>query len=200
VNKTIEVTFSEKINAGNNFKNIDFRDGDGKPVKAAVTIKDRSIFIDPEYDLKYDTAYTINIPDNAITDISGGAANKYHVFSFTTKAKDEPLKVTGFTLNKSSVDIGAGTTVRVAFNRAVSFTLTNTKSGSKNKYADIELRDFNGNIIPINVRVDANMLIIETRTGLEHGMKYTLTIPSGRIMDLDGNRMNESYTTSFTIE
>lgn len=84
VDKTVTVTFSEKILTGETFDSIFFYDNDGNPVAFTKNLAGAVLTIDPVAELNETTVYTLSIPAGAVQDMFGNNLADNFTFSFTT--------------------------------------------------------------------------------------------------------------------
>jgi len=85
-NKTITVTFSEEVQAGDGGQGIALKDTAGNSVEITTSFSGSSLTIDPVNDLAYSVTYTVTIPAGAVRDAAGNSSEAYS-FSFTTESR-----------------------------------------------------------------------------------------------------------------
>lgn len=81
----IQIRFSESIKKGSNISKITLKESDLTAVAYSYEIKDKFLTIIPKKNLKYGTAYTVNIPKGAVQDAAGNKLAKAFSFSFVTE-------------------------------------------------------------------------------------------------------------------
>ncbi len=86
VDKTLTVTFSEDVEAGDAYAGIAVKNAAGVAVDVNRSISGNVLNLDPKANLAYSTVYTVTIPASAVKDKAGNALAKEFVFSFTTRA------------------------------------------------------------------------------------------------------------------
>lgn len=90
VSDNIAVSFSEPIMESSSHTSITLKNSAGTDVTIEVSIQDNVIIINPLSDLISNSSYTVNIPADAITDITGNSFAASYSFTFKTKvAKDD---------------------------------------------------------------------------------------------------------------
>ena len=84
-NSTIQVSFNQRIFAGNDFSHIEVKDSNNNAVNAIVFIENKKLIISPVNNLSYSMTYTVNIPTAAINDLVGNTLTNDIKYTFTTK-------------------------------------------------------------------------------------------------------------------
>ncbi|KKM09896.1 hypothetical protein SY88_17135 [Clostridiales bacterium PH28_bin88] len=92
--KTITVTFSEEVQAGENFNGITLQAGE-TVVAATYGLNGNALTINPDSDLDYGTTYTVTIPAGAVQDSAGNALADLYAFSLTTARGQTALTIAG---------------------------------------------------------------------------------------------------------
>ena len=188
INKIIKVTFSEAIKAGNNW--IELKDSSGKAVSFTKSINGSVLTVTPTSSLAKGTRYTLTLHTGSLTDLSG---NKIALCgsTFTTdgtapiiKSVDPANKATNVAINK---------TIKVTFSESI-----------KNGTGWIELKDSAGNAVSFTQSIIGSILTVIPTSNLTSGTTYTLTLHTGSLTDLSGNKIalcGSTFTTStmFTI-
>jgi len=86
VDKTITVTFSEDLEAGDAYDRITVKDATGSAIAVTTRLAGVVLTIKPNAELAYGTRYTVAIPAGAVKDLAGNALAQDYIFSFTTQA------------------------------------------------------------------------------------------------------------------
>ncbi len=185
VNKSIKVTFSETIKAGNYW--IELKNSNGKTVALTKSISGNTLTIKPTSNLTKATKYTVIIHTGSLTDLSGNNI-ALCTSTFTTdstaptiKTVDPPNRSTNVAVNK---------TIKVTFNESI-----------KNGTGWIELKDNSGNTVSFTKSISGSVLTIKPTSNLTRGTKYTVIIHTGSLTDLSGNKIalcTSTFTTNAT--
>ncbi len=123
VTKTVTVTFSENIQAGDNYDLITLKDGGGAGVAITKSIADAVLTIDPNSDLDRSVTYTVYLPPGAVKDASGNALADSYNLSFTTTAwQITTLNTAGGDFTSIVLDAGGYPHISYAIESTVKYT------------------------------------------------------------------------------
>ena len=188
VNKTIKITFNESVKAGNNW--IELKDSSGKAVSFTKSINGSVLTITPTSSLAKGTRYTLTLHTGSLTDLSG---NKIALCgsTFTTDGTAPTIKSVDPTNKATNVSVNK--TIKVTFSESI-----------KNGTGWIELKDSAGNAVSFTQSIIGSVLTVIPTSNLTSGTTYTLTLHTGSLTDLSGNKIalcGSTFTTStmFTI-
>ena len=95
-----------------------------------------------------------------------------------------PITVTSIDPANTAINVANNKVIKIVFNEPI-------KEGNQL----IQLNDNEGNIIPLNISIDGNILYLNP-SNLTNNTKYNLTLSDGSIKDLAGYAL-QSYTTNF---
>ena len=193
LNTEVTVTFSENIVSGSNYSNIALKDDKGNSVSIDKSISGSVLKITLNKNLSYSTNYELEVPAGAVKD---GASNLNAAYSssFKTVKDTTPVVITDNGLG--------GNTSNVSKNNK-QFTLSFNKGIVQgDKFNDISLIDWRGKEIECTIKIDtiSNQLIVESKSELAYGAKYSIFIPKGAIKDKDGNELTKDESISFATE
>ncbi|ADZ10481.1 hypothetical protein Metbo_2267 [Methanobacterium lacus] len=187
LNKSIKVVFSESIKAGANFSGITLSTVNGHVAIKTPTISGNSLNIVPLANLISGTTYTLNIPNDAIEDLTSNPAASYTT-SFTTVP---PLQVTSSDPVNNAINVPVTKVIKIIFNKPI-------YSGSA--YSQITLKDSSNTNIAITKSISGNVLTITKSSGTFAGGLYTLTLPVNSVVDVNNTSLVSGYTTKFTVD
>lgn len=180
-NKTIKVTFSENIKAGN--MNITLKNNSGTAISINKSISGNILTITPTTNLT-ESLYTLNINTGAITDLVDNPVAQT-ITKFSTG--NSPTITTSNPANNKT-KVARNQTITITFNEAI-------QAGSN--YNKITLKASNGTTITIKKSINGKVLTIIHSAKLAANTKYTLTIYSSSITDLAANPLI-ARTITFT--
>ncbi|MEW6172725.1 MAG: Ig-like domain-containing protein [Bacillota bacterium] len=86
VNKTVTVTLSENVYAGDKYQLISLKDQGGMDVPSAKSTSGAVLTIDPTADLNCSVTYTVYVPAGSLKDGEGNPLAADSIFSFTTSS------------------------------------------------------------------------------------------------------------------
>ena len=115
--QTVIVTISEKVIKGSNFGEIALKSGTSV-VTSAINITGNVLSIAPVSNLGNNTAYTITIPEGAITDPAGNALAAY-TFGFSTLPDAFPPTVAGSDPLNGAINVPVTKTLAVTFSESI---------------------------------------------------------------------------------
>ena len=200
IDKTINVYFSEDIQAGSNFSGITLKDATGTAIPASVTIVNgivdgtykNILVINPTSNLGYGTKYKVNIPagpTGAIKDMTNNPLVNAYTFDFTTNGNAPPI-IQSTDPAGSASGVPVNKTITITFNEAI-------QSGSA--YSSISLKN-GATSIGTAISVSGATLSIKPSTNLGFGTSYTVSIPASAVKDSEGNSLATAYSFSFTTQ
>ena len=185
ISKVITVTFSEPVKVGNGY--IELKNSSGTAVPFTKTISGNTLTITPTGLLSSGIKYTVIVHTGSVTDLAG---NPVALYSSSFTVDTIPPTVKSIDPTNNAVNIPVNKLVTVTFSEPV-------KIG--NGY--IELKNSSGTAIPFTKTISGNMLTITPTNPLSNGVKYTVIIHTGSVIDLAGNPValySSSFTTSTT--
>ena len=189
ISQTINVNFSENVQAGDNYANINLKDQYGTNVAFSKTLSNATLTIDPTSNLDYSVTYTVYIPAGCVKDMVGNALASDNNFSFTTEADTYGPTVSSTDPANNTSCVLANKTITVTFNE-------NIQAGSN--YGSINLKDQYGNNTAFSKSVNGQVLSIDPTSNLKYSVTYTVYVPADSIDDLLGNGLASDYNFSFT--
>ena len=192
LNKVINVTFSEPIQTGSTYNNINVLNANNNQQQSITTnISGNTLTITPTTPWLAGTTYTITIPANSITDLSGNNLQTGYTSSFTgTNGTNTTTPIVTSSDPTNNAYASPSKIVTITFNEPI-------QAGSA--FGDITMMNtYENSQKPIITSISGNTLTITPTYNWLTGVTYTLTIPSNSIMDLSGNNLANNYTTSFT--
>ena len=192
-NKVITITFSEPIKAGNTYNNIKVINTSTNQAQTITkAISGNILTITSPTAWLNGIKYTITIPTNSITDITGNNLTTDYITSFTT------ITTTDTTAPTITSTDPANNANNVPNNKVITITFSEPiKAG--NTYNNIKVINTSTNQAQtITKAISGNILTITSPTAWLNGIKYTITIPTNSITDITGNNLTTDYITSFT--
>lgn len=152
----------------------------GNDVFTTDAIYDRNGFV-KKADLPY-------VADQVAPRTAGG----FYVYSSAKNAiiEELPPVVLSTTPGDGATDFPSGKAIIVTFNE-------NVTAGSA--YGGIEVRDFDGNVVPVTKDLAGAKLVLTPDTALQSGGHYTVTVPPGAVQDTMGMVLEAAYTFSFDV-
>lgn len=187
--KTIDITFSENIVAGNAYNSIVIKDAANNAIAVNKSISGRTLSLDPVSDLAYQTTYTVVIPSGAVKDTSNNSfAEPQYIFSFTTLDNTAPTILSTDPAN-SATGIAADKTITVTFSE-------NIQAGSA--YSSITVSTGNTQTA-ISKSISGSILTLDPTGSLTSGAQYTVTIPASAVKDMENNNLAAQHTFNFTV-
>ena len=193
-NQAIILTFSSPIQADSSYNNIvvrntnDPNDTTTKPI--TTNISGDTLTITPTYNWLSLVKYTLTIPFNSISDLSGSNLASNYTMSFTSYTDTTPPTITS-TDPANNADVTANQVISVTFSEPI-------QSGSS--YNSISIIDTNTSTAQtITKSISGNVLTISSPDAWLTGDKYTVTIPKNSVTDVSGNNLATDYTTNFTV-
>ncbi|MEW6447411.1 MAG: Ig-like domain-containing protein [Bacillota bacterium] len=100
--QNITVTFSENVQAGDNYNLIDLKHEDGTSIPFTKSIAGAVLTIDPQSDLSDGVTYTVYVPAGSVKDLANNSLTSDYSFSFTTPPVitiTAPSDISGWTLD-----------------------------------------------------------------------------------------------------
>ena len=154
INKVIKVTFSELIQAGSTFNRIAVTRPDGTTKPITTSINGNDLFITPNTNWAYGTLYTINIPANAIKDMSDNGLAARYLSKFTTIPSPAPI-VTVVDPIKGAANVELNKIIKITFSEII-------QAGSN--FNRIAVTRPDGTTKPITTTINGKDLIITPTT------------------------------------
>jgi transglutaminase-like putative cysteine protease len=179
--KVIKVTFSESIKAGTGW--IELVTSDGTVVPSNWSISGNVLTVTPSSALSKGVKYLLLIHTGSVKDLAGNNVAGY-VSRFTADATAPTVKTVDPANN--AVEVVLSKVIKVTFSESIQ---------ANNSW--IELKSSNGTVIPITWSINGNVLTITPNSTLSKGIKYTLLIHTGSVMDLSCNNV-AGYVSRFT--
>jgi hypothetical protein len=178
IDAVVSATFSEDIQEGTNFGDIDIDGATG--VSASITGDTLTIAHD---DFAYDTTYEVTIPAGAVEDLAGNPLASDYTWSFTTEADDYPPEVESTSPDDGDTGVRITKEVKATFNEDI-------QEGANFDDIDID------GATDVSASIDGDTLTI-AHDDFDYKTTYDVTIPAGAVEDLAGNPLAEEYTWSF---
>ena len=191
--KIITITFNEPIQAGSAYNNISMLNTNDNSSKDIITsISGNTLTITPTYNWLQFVKYTLTIPQNSITDLSGNNLDTNYTTSFTCSntVDTTPPTITSTDPANNAINVPTNKTINITFNEPV-------QAGTA--YNDIKIVNTGTNAEQtITKTITNNTLTITSPDAWQQGIIYTLTIPQNSITDLTGNNLTNTFTSNFT--
>ncbi|MEW6574379.1 MAG: Ig-like domain-containing protein [Bacillota bacterium] len=188
IDKTVTLTFTEDIQAGDNFSLVSLKNQNGNDVAVTKTISGRTLTVDPDNTLDSGAVYTVNIPAGAVKDTTGKPLAEDFSYSFTTEGAPA---VVGTDPINNAAGVTPDKTITVTFNKTVQ---------PGDNYGLISLKHQDGGDIPFTKNISGITLTIDPDADLDPGVTYTVYLPAGAVKDLSGTPLKNDCTFSFTTE
>ncbi|HWP96179.1 MAG TPA: Ig-like domain-containing protein [Syntrophomonadaceae bacterium] len=185
VSKTITVTFSQEVQAGDNYANISLTCG-GQTVAASNSLADSLLAVDPVGDLAENTSYTLTIPAGAVKNLSGALSNSDITVEFTTLASG--LNMTASDPANNSTGVPVSQTITVTFNQ-------NIQTGDN--YAGISLT-CGGQPVSTTNSIAGSVLTVDPASDLTGNTAYVLSIPTSALKNIDSSSSSSEINVQFT--
>ena len=192
--KTITITFSEPIQTGTAYNNIQVMNTVTNTAQTiTTTISGNTLTITSPNNWTQGVGYTITIPANSITDLSGNGLTNTFTSNFTITNTTGTTQPTVTSTNPANNTSTTPTMIMtVTFNEPI-------QAGSA--YSNISMLNTNENSSKdIITSISGNTLTITPTYNWLEFVTYILTIPANSITDMAGDNLASDYTTSFTIE
>ncbi|ADZ10529.1 parallel beta-helix repeat [Methanobacterium lacus] len=180
-NKQIKVSFSEPMQQGNRL--VDLKDSNGNVIPITQSLGSRVLTITPNDYLNHGT-YTLTLHTGCYNDL---ANNYLNLWSSNFAVESTAPTVTDIDPDNGATNIPATKIINVTFSELM-------QQGNRL----VDLKDSNGNVIPITQSLGSRVLTITPNDNLNHGT-YTLTLHSGCYNDLANNYLNV-WSSTFTVE
>ncbi|MDD3652584.1 MAG: Ig-like domain-containing protein [Desulfotomaculaceae bacterium] len=193
IDKTVAITFSEDIVAGDAYGQISLKDAGNNSVAITKSISGNVLSINPDANLGYSSIYTVTVPAGAVEDAAGNGLAGAYTLSFTTGVAPDTTAPA-----VSSSDPADGAT-GVAIDKTVAITFSEDIVAG-DAYEQISLKDAANNSVAITKSISGNVLSLDPEDNLGYSSTYTVTVPAGAIEDAAGNGLAGAYTLSFTTK
>ena len=179
-NTVITVTFCEAIKNGSGY--IELKNSNGTELTFTNIIKGNVLIIKPTNLLTNDTRYSYILHTGSLKDLAGNSL-AYYSGSFSVGPAPTIISINP-----------ANGMVNVATNKMINVTFSEPiKIGNSN----IELKTSNGTELIFTKNITGNILTIKPSILLSNGVRYTVIIHTGSVVDLTGNPV-AVYASSFT--
>ncbi|MEW6182916.1 MAG: Ig-like domain-containing protein [Bacillota bacterium] len=188
IDQTITVTFNKNVQAGDNYGQINLKDGDGGDVAFSKSIAGSVLTVDPTGVLEYTVTYTVYIPAGCVKDASGTGLPGDNDFSFTTEAL---LAVWDTDPASGAVNVPSAQTVTVTFSQDIQ---------AHTNYASINLKHQDGSDVAFTKGINGAVLTVDPNTDLSYGVTYTVYVPADSVATLGGSGLPSDYNLNFTTE
>jgi parallel beta-helix repeat protein len=189
-NKAIVITFSENIKAGSAFTSIKVTNPDGVKVDPLYkVINGKTLTLTRNGYYINGLTYTITLPTGSITDQSGNG-----ITAFTSKFTVDFAKptVTGVDPANNKVINGVNKALVITFSE-------NIKAGSA--FTSIKVTNPDGvKVNPLYKVINGKTLTLTRNGNYIDGLTYTITLPTGSIIDTAGNTLAAAFTSKFTVD
>ena len=193
-NSVMTITFNEPIEAGSGYNNISMLNTNENSSKDIITsISGNTLTITPTYNWLQFVTYSLTIPANSITDLSGNNLTSNYTTSFTCRdvAVTTPPTVTSIDPANNSTNVPTTKTITITFNEPI-------QSGTT--YNNINVMNTVTNTAQtITKTISGNTLNITSPNNWTQGIEYTVNIPANSITDLSGDNLTNIFTSNFTI-
>jgi methionine-rich copper-binding protein CopC len=187
LDKTLTVTFSKDVEAGDNWSGITLKAGQ-TTVATVNTINGNTLSINPDADLSQDTTYTVTVPAGAVKGVEfGNPLPDEFTFSFIT---GYPPTVTLTSPADQAVDVPTGTIITVTFDE-------NFVPGDN--WSAISLT-CGATPVPFSISYQDNVLTLTPASRLLVNSGYTVNLPAGAVRDLVGNQTTQGYAFTFATD
>ena len=186
INKVINITFSEAIQAGSAYNNIKVITSDGKSKIITKTISGNTLTLTSTYSYTPGT-YTIYIPANAVQDLAGNglAGNYTSIFTVNTVT---PSIISVNPVNGATVS-DVNKVIIITFNQSI-------QAGSA--YNNIKVITSDGKSKIITKTISGNTLTLTPTYSYAPGT-YTIYIPANAVQNTAGNGLAANYNSTFII-
>ena len=196
-NKVISVTFSEPVQAGNSYDNISIIDTNTSLAQTInKNISSNILTITSPDNWTIGDTYSIIIPANSVTDLSGNNLATDYKTSFTcdSVADTVPPTIVSTDPANNATNVSTSQVMTITFSEPI-------LAGSEyNNIVVMNTNDVNDTSAkPITTNISGNTLTITPTYDWLQQATYMLTIPQNSITDLSGNNLAADYITSFTI-
>lgn len=175
--ETVIISFNSNIQKGNN--GIQFKTDNGSVIKFNETIKNNQLILTPTTQL-INSSYIITLNNGSVTDING---NPIEFYNTTFKIDTAPLKITSITPKKGQTIRQTNQSIIIKFNKNIA---------KGNNW--IEFTSNKGTHVKFKETITKNTLILTPTVNLKDA-KYTLTLHTGSLTDLAGNKVKLFKTT-----
>jgi len=183
-NKIIKITFSEAIKAGNNF--IELKNSNGTVIPIINSINGTVLTITHNNNLTAGN-YTLIIHSGSVTDLAGNPLTIYTSI-FTVDIKSPTV---------NSID-PINNALNVSISKSITVTFSEPVKAGNNW---IELKTSDGAAVSFTTVISNNVLTVTPAALLNKGVKYSLILHTGSIVDLAGNplaALSSRFTTATT--
>lgn len=187
VEKKINITFNEEVQAGSTYNAITLKDSSNNPVTITKFFNVTVLEIEPGNNLEDGVVYTLNIPANAVQDLAGNGLNSLYTLSFTTEDLTAPTVESTKPVDGED-DVTVSKTITITFSEDIEMVDNN----------NITLKDSSGTSVSFDQSVKSKVLTINPADDLEYDETYTIFIPAGAVQDSAGNGLQNNFTFTFT--
>jgi methionine-rich copper-binding protein CopC len=191
VSKTIILSFTESVVAGDNYAGVALKDQTGADVTFTKTLSGRTLTIDPSSSLNYSVTYTVYVPAGAVRDSGGNALADDFNFTFTTEADTFPPAVSGTDPANGASGVPVAKTITVTFDEDVQ---------AGDNYNLINLKHQNGSDVSFSKSTIGAVLTVDPDSNLSGSVTYTVYVPAGSVKDMTNNALASDYVFTFTTE
>jgi methionine-rich copper-binding protein CopC len=186
--QVITITFSNPIEAGNVYNNINVKNAAGVAAGITKTINGNTLTITANNGWTTGTTYTINLPANCVVN-SGSPLTTTYTSTFTTATPPPNPTVT-------SINPTNGTT-KIPTNQIITITFSNPIEAG-NVYNNINIKNAAGVSVGITKTISGNTLTITANNGWTTGTTYSINIPANSINSTSGAPLTTAYTSTFS--
>ncbi len=183
--QTITVTFSQDVQAGDNYNNISLTAG-GLPVSTSNSISGSVLTVDPTADLVGTTEHILTLPAGALNEASRSASNSEITLQFTTVGSNLSM------LSSDPINNATG----VPMEQTITVTFSQNVQAGDN-YNNISLTA-GGLPVSTSNSISGSVLTVDPTADLAGTTEHILTIPAGALKNMDNSALNSQITTQFT--
>ena len=190
-NKVINITFSEPIQAGTAYNNIKIVNNNTNTAQTITKTITNNILTITSSAWQQGTTYTLTIPANSITDLTGNNLTNTYTSNFTTTTTTDttPPTITSTDPANNAINVPTNKVINITFSEPI-------QAGTA--YNNIKIVNNNTNTAQTITKTITNNILTITSSAWQQGITYTLTIPANSVTDLTGNNLTNTYTSNFT--
>ncbi|MFW5862378.1 MAG: Ig-like domain-containing protein [Spirochaetota bacterium] len=186
---SISITFNEPVDPNSiSAQTIRMQDGD-TTITGSLSVDSDTVTFTPSTMLQNNTMYAVTA-STGIRDLSGNHLANNYTWYFTTETDTSPPEVTSTSPAGNATAVSTTSNISVTFNENIDPTTVNSQTF---------IVDNGGSTVDGNIACNGKTAQFDPIDELQANSTYTVIL-STDIRDTNGNRMNSTYSWSFTTD